>query len=147
MKVIVSTVIKTSAEHMWRKLQQVTSLIYVASPILIFRSRDKSAMAECWSVDREYLLSIFLFGFIPLGKHVIRILQIDTRNMKIQSNEFGLLTRTWNHSLKITRIDNVKIRYTDEIDIDAGPLTAGLWLFAQIFYRHRQKRWKNLLRF
>jgi len=38
------------------------------------------------------------------------------------------------------------VSYTDEIEIQAGWLTPGIWLFAQLFYRHRQRRWKALLR-
>jgi hypothetical protein len=34
---------------------------------------------------------------------------------------------------------------TDEIKIQAGPLTGVIWAFAHLFYRHRQRRWKVLL--
>ena len=145
MKVIISTTISTSAEKMWSELQKVSSLMHVAFPLLIFKSQDKNPLSEQWRIDQEYPLSIFLFGIIPLGKHVIKILKIDVQNMQILSNEFGLLVRTWNHLIKIEKIADHKIRYTDEIEIKAGMLTIGVWLFALIFYRHRQKRWKKLI--
>ena len=146
MKAIISTIIPTSAEKMWSELQKVSSLMYVAAPLLIFRSQDKNPLPDKWSIDQEYPLSISLFGIIPLGKHVIRISKIDVQKMQILSNEFGLLSRTWNHLIKIEKTEDDKIRYTDEIEIKAGILTLVIWLFALIFYRHRQKRWKILIK-
>jgi len=31
-------------------------------------------------------------------------------------------------------------RYIDDVEIHAGPLTVPAWLFAQLFYLHRQRR-------
>jgi len=39
-----------------------------------------------------------------------------------------------------------KVSYTDEIEIQAGWLTPVIWLFAHIFYRHRQRRWKVMMK-
>ena len=144
MKEIISTVIHTSAEKMWSELQKVSSLMYVAAPILIFKSQDKYPLPDKWNINQEYPLSIFLFGNIPLGNHVIKISKIDAKNMQILSNEFGLFAQTWNHLIKIEKTEDNKIRYTDAIEIKAGIFTLGIWLFALIFYRHRQKRWQIL---
>jgi hypothetical protein len=35
-------------------------------------------------------------------------------------------------------------RYSDEIEIDAGLLTPLVWLFARVFYGHRQRRWQKV---
>jgi hypothetical protein len=35
---------------------------------------------------------------------------------------------------------------SDEIEIEAGWLTFFVWLFAQWFYRHRQRKWRNVAR-
>ncbi len=44
------------------------------------------------------------------------------------------------------KIEQNKLLYTDEIEIKAGMLTPAIWIFARLFYRHRQKRWKMLLK-
>jgi len=36
-------------------------------------------------------------------------------------------------------------RYTDDVEIHAGPLTVPAWLFAQLFYFHRQRRLNRLV--
>ena len=146
MKAIISTTIKTSPEKIWNEIQKISSLLHVAAPLLKFRSTDNGNLPDQWSIGKEYPLALYFLGIIPLGKHVIRISKIDSHNMTILSNEFGHLTNTWNHLIKIERIEEEKIKYTDEIDIEAGPLTIGIWLFSQFFYRHRQRRWKALLK-
>ncbi|NBB24765.1 DUF3703 domain-containing protein [Porphyrobacter sp. SLTP] len=34
--------------------------------------------------------------------------------------------------------------YSDEVEVSAGALTPFIWAFAQIFYWHRQRRWRGL---
>jgi hypothetical protein len=34
--------------------------------------------------------------------------------------------------------------YRDRVEVRAGVLTPFIWVFAQIFYRHRQRRWRRL---
>jgi hypothetical protein len=33
----------------------------------------------------------------------------------------------------------------DTVEVRAGVLTPFIWLFAQLFYRHRQRRWRALV--
>ena len=39
-----------------------------------------------------------------------------------------------------------RTRYSDRIEIDAGPLTPLVAGYAQLFYRYRQRRWRRLAR-
>lgn len=41
---------------------------------------------------------------------------------------------------------NMIAKEVDEIEIKAGWLTIFIWLFVQLFYHHRQRRWKILLK-
>jgi hypothetical protein len=70
---------------------------------------------------------------------------IDPESRLIFSSEHGRLTRVWNHRLQIVPIDSRAVVYTDAIEIQAGGMTVFIWLFAHVFYRHRQRRWKRLL--
>jgi hypothetical protein len=36
--------------------------------------------------------------------------------------------------------------YMDRIEIEAGVMTLPVWLFANVFYRYRQMKWRKLLR-
>ena len=52
----------------------------------------------------------------------------------------------WNHTIRFRPLENGKLHCTDEIEIQAGLLTGVVWAFAHVFYRHRQRRWRRLLR-
>ena len=97
-------------------------------------------------MKRDYVLKLYLFGFLPLGNHTIRLINIDRSENKIESTESGLLARVWNHTIQFQEIEENRIYYTDTIEIKAGILTPMIWSFAQLFYRHRQRRWRKLLK-
>ena len=40
--------------------------------------------------------------------------------------------------------DGIQSRYTDQVDIDAGVLTILVWAWANLLYRWRQHRWRQL---
>ena len=145
MKVKISTIIGTQEKQIWNKLQNISSLMHVSSPLLKFKPLTGRHLPEKWNIGEEYQLNLSFLGIIPLGKHFIELIEINSEKNEIISNEHGFLTKTWNHRIKIEPINDNSIKYTDEIEIKAGVLTLSIWLFAHVFYRHRQKKWKKLL--
>jgi hypothetical protein len=145
MKAKITTTIRADAEDMWAELQRVASLVHVAAPILTFRPQHDDTLPDRWTVGKTYRLRLYCGGILPLGDHHIRIVSIDPQRKEIFSNEHGRLTRRWNHLIRIVPIDRRSVEYTDEIEIEAGGLTVFIWIFAHVFYRHRQRRWKKLL--
>ncbi len=145
MKAKISTILKTNENRMWEELQKVSSLIHVASPILKFRLKEGHSIPEKWSPGSEYIFKLSFFGIFPLGDHVIKLVELNKEENLLISNEHGKLSKVWNHIIKFNAIDNQTIEYTDEIEIKAGILTLSIWLFARIFYRHRQNKWKKLI--
>jgi len=145
MKVNRSIIIKTNPLHMWAELQKISALQQVASPMLVFKPIDGITLPEKWESGQEYALTISFFGILPLGKHTIKIINIDEEQLEILTNESGTLTKVWDHLIKIEVLNNKNIKYTDSVEIKAGILTLFVWLFAYVFYGHRQKKWKEIL--
>ncbi|QDT96794.1 hypothetical protein [Gimesia aquarii] len=145
MKAKISTVIKTSENQMWDELQKTSSLMYVASPILKFKPEQGHPVPEKWDLGTEYKLQVSFFGILPLGSHIINLVELNKEENRIVSHEHGSLTSTWNHIIKFNAMNDETIEYTDEVEIHAGIGTLFVWLFAHIFYRHRQNKWKKLL--
>ena len=86
----------------------------------------------------------FLFGLIPLGTRLLFFERVDGRAREIQTRENDPLVRNWDHRITIREATGGQTLYSDRIEIDAGLLTPGVWLFAQWFYRHRQRRWQHV---
>jgi hypothetical protein len=54
--------------------------------------------------------------------------------------------RDWRHRITVDGEGWGSTRYMDEIEVRAGALTPLVWLYANLFYRYRQMRWRRLAR-
>ena len=142
----ISTYLSCPEDELWQKIIEPGSLAFVASPVLKFVPMSPGALSGEWHVGVPYPLKLYLFGVIPMGRHTIKLVRIDKDTNTIESQETGRLARVWNHTIYFREETPGVVRYTDEIEIHAGWLTPGVWLFSQLFYRHRQRRWKVLLK-
>jgi len=141
----ITTYFNCTEEELWYNLIKPASLQFVASPILTFDLLNYKSRPEQWQINTPYRFRIRLFGIIPLGEHTIRLTQINSKTKTIRSRESGRLATVWNHDITFHKTDQDRVRYTDNIEIRAGLLTPAIWLFAHLFYRHRQRRWHLLL--
>jgi hypothetical protein len=101
--------------------------------------------------EKAYLCRLKFLGFLPLGKQWIDVRfpdeGFDTQQKRqVRDRGRGDLVRVWDHLVTIEETTAGKTRYTDRLEIEAGILTPLVWLYGQVFYRHRQRRWRKLAR-
>ncbi len=142
----ISTYFDCTEEKFWKKIVEPKSLQFVASPILSFQPLVKGEFDEKWVIGKTYELNLYFLNVLPLGRHRTKIVTIDKESNTIASTESSTLVPVWNHTIRFNQCEQNKLIYTDEIEIKAGWLTIFVWIFAQLFYRHRQKRWKLMLK-
>ena len=145
MRATISTLMCSGVNRMWTELLKPDSLTKVSAPILYFTPQDGQPLPNTWEVGDTYALRLSAFRVLPLGRHVIEVKVLDAQAREIYTNEHGSLARTWNHRIRLGAHAGATIEYTDQIEIHAGVLTPLIWLFAHLFYRHRQHRWKALV--
>jgi hypothetical protein len=83
-----------------------------------------------------------MWGIIPFGVHTINIERFDID--EVRSREGNKFVPVWNHKIYLKDLGG-RTEYTDEVDIDAGWKTIFVWMWANAFYSHRQKKWLRLL--
>ena len=142
----ISTTFDCTVAQLWDEISRPASLRFVSAPLLHFEPLVAGDLASEWVVGKPYRLRLSLFGILPAGKHHITVVNIDREANLIESQESGALAPVWNHTIRFHPLAQGKLHYTDEIEIQAGLLTGLIWAFAHLFYRHRQRRWKVLLR-
>jgi ligand-binding SRPBCC domain-containing protein len=140
----VSTVLDASPEAAWRAVKRPETLAHVTRGLLGFR--PKGGMPEDWGAGTVVRARLFFFGVLPAWTHEIRVVRVDDAAREIYTNERGGPVRGWNHRITIGPAGPSRALYTDEIEVRAGPLTPLVWLYAQLFYRYRQARWRRLAR-
>lgn len=85
-----------------------------------------------------------IFGFVPFGKQAIVIsFPQSAAGFLLRDKGRSALVKVWDHTISISAADG-RTRYRDTVTIHAGVFTFPVWLFAQVFYRHRQRRWRLL---
>ena len=141
--VYLETELPTDAERVWQSMQHIGTFLYVCRglfgiPALAGRTEPmregESGSALGWA-----------FHVIPAYRHHIHVERIDRETMTIRTHEHGGILRTWNHTLHVEPIGEQRCRYSDSIDIDAGPLTPSAAALATRIFRYRQRRWRKLV--
>jgi hypothetical protein len=69
-KIIITTILNNSNEKIWDKLLDIETLIYICKPMARFKLLSSEKPAR-WEINTEYVFELFIYGFIPFGKHKI----------------------------------------------------------------------------
>jgi hypothetical protein len=136
-------------QRCFAEVQTPRLLLHVASPLVRFIPVEPKSLPERWE-ERQYLVKVRLFGFLPFGQQWVNISGCDRSNevgqfyVELRDNGRGSLISRWDHLITI-RASEGGCSYTDRVEVRAGALTPCVWLFAWFFYRHRQRRWQQLV--
>lgn len=108
-------------ENIWGKLQDVDTLIEICKPKVSFKSIFE--IPEKWEKNIIYKFKLFVYGFIPVGIHEIRLVDVSESKKEIQSEEHNSVVKVWNHFISVTEIDGNRTLYTDVVELNAGIFT------------------------
>jgi hypothetical protein len=147
MRVAVETLIDVSAEEVWARVRTLPLLEHVSAPLIRFAPVDPPVPPTVLA-DGDYRVSMQLFGVIPMGEQVIGVRFLETLSWprKLLDDGHSALVSRWYHLIEVWPEGEGRAGYRDSVDIEAGLLTPLVWLFAQLLYRHRQRRWRALAR-
>ena len=142
MIVMKSSVFPASRETVFEKLQKLETLQYIARPYATFEPVGAAKLV--WEVGSTSAYRFRLFGVIPFGTHKIYIVRFDSEG--VSSREGNEHVPVWNHDITMVPLDCSHTKYTDRVEIRAGWKTPFIWLWANAFYAHRQRKWIHLLK-
>lgn len=138
------TVLPCTPDAAWREVKRPALLIEVAHPLVTLKPVEPATFSAEWPAQQRVQLRSYLLQFIPLGLRTLYFEQIDNDARVIQTREHDRLIRKWDHRIEIRPNGDGKTRYSDTVEIDAGLVTLPVWLFARVFYWHRQRRWQSV---
>ncbi len=139
----VETVLDTAAERVWSAMKQPATMLYVLKGIAGFPALNgRTDPIQEGEKGRGWLTA---FQVIPLYRHTIEVLRVDDTAMAISTHEHGGVVKRWDHVLRVEPISARQCRYSDTVEIDAGPLTDMIARLAESIYRYRQRRWHKLV--
>ncbi|HCR72435.1 MAG TPA: hypothetical protein DIW23_13385 [Anaerolineae bacterium] len=144
----ISSTFNATTERVCQELSKTKLLHYVGKPLIQFIPVNGD-LPEVWQ-EGEYTVEMKLFSIIPFGKQKVVIKQPSEEEKKkhhyaMLDDGRGELISTWRHLITVDEVNNGKALYTDTVEVQAGVLTFFVWVFANIFFWHRQRRWKKLI--
>jgi hypothetical protein len=144
MRVFLETILPCEADLAWSAVQTSALLLEIAAPLISLRPERRQQMPARWPLGVVVRLRPRLFGILPLPTRTLLFERIEPGEREIQTREHDALIRRWDHRIRVQPAGEGTCRYTDDVEIQAGVLTPLAWLFAQWFYRHRQRRWRRV---
>ena len=143
MRLRCSSVQACSRDRLAAELERPVLLCRIAWPLLAFTPVDPPRLEQRWA-HKPYVFGLRLGGKVPLGEHTIDP-QPPAGGAEVwhDAGHSGLVT-VWDHRIELREVHGMT-RYTDVVEVRAGVLTPVAWLFAQVFYRHRQRRLNRLV--
>lgn len=149
MKVSRSTLIDLPAEIVWSEVQTARLLFHIAWPLVLFITVGSEPL-EHFKPGGRYQVKLRLLGILPLGTQwiVTSVHQPASGEWpkRLRDNGYSALITQWDHWIVISPDGKGTTHYSDDVEISAGLITPFIWAFAQVFYWHRQRRWRGLAR-
>lgn len=142
-KVAVTSTFPATIQVIWPLLTNIKTLQYIASPLATFIPLSSDTT---WRENTTLRFRLRIFGFIPMGVHTIHVRRFDSSAHIVQTEESNRWVPVWNHTILLEPSINDSVLYTDLIEIDAGWRSTIVCIWSKWFYRHRQQKWRKLLR-
>ncbi len=139
-----SKVFPAEKEIIFELLQSVETLQIITSPFIAFEPVEKE-QEMIWQVGKRFKFKAKLCGFIPFGIHTIKLLEFD-KDKGIYSNETNTYVPVWNHRILLNDLADGQTEYWDIVEIYAGWKTIFVYIWAKLFYQHRQRKWVKILK-
>lgn len=137
------TELPTDAERIWDAMQYPGTFLYVCRGL--FGAPALHGRTDPLRVGERGTAWIWGLHVIPLYRHSIEVIESDPGNRTVRTEEGGGMFRTWRHTLHVEPIGEHRCRYSDTIDVDAGPLTPIAAKMVTAIFRYRQRRWHKLV--
>ncbi len=128
----------------WDLLIKRVTFLFITKGAVGFK--NSNTWPDEFYTGLEISTRLIFFHILPGWKHFLHIVDVDKSQHRLISKERGGFIKTWNHDITLEKNSKKECTYTDTIQIKAGCLSPVVWLYAHIFYRYRQYRWKILIR-
>ncbi len=139
----ITSMFPASKKEVFGLLQEFKMLSQIAYPYITFTpiNDDENFL---WKEGETFVFRVKLLGYIPFGIHKINVIEFK-ENTRIYTNEQNTYVPVWNHEIVLKELGKQKTKYTDIVEIYAGWRTYFVYLWAKLFYAHRQRKWIRII--
>ena len=145
MRLECTSLLPCSVARLTPELAKPMLLNWISWPMLHFEAISPPLFAERFAAEK-YLTRLRIGGRLSIGEHTLdlQIAPGDRPGLVWHDAGYSPLIKVWDHKIRLADYHGMT-RYTDAVEVHAGPLTPAAWLFASAFYTHRQRRLNRLV--
>lgn len=143
MKIRTTSLFPASGDIVWELLQKSSTLFFITKNWITFGDREH--FPERWHNHTVIYTTVRPFAQSSNKPYKIIFITIDNNKLIMKTRESGAGIKTWNHTMRVQSVSIDRCYYIDEVEAKAGILTPLLWLYIKLYYKHRHKRWMELL--
>lgn len=150
MKILLRLTLDCEPDVAWKAIADPQVFAAVSAPLLTFKSLEKSGFPHAWDGSGPHLVSLKVFGLIPLGTQTIDVsftkrpggvrMMVDSGSP--QSGPLNLV-RSWDHRMAISASGKQTL-YRDRLIFSAGIWTPMVFLSLWSFWQWRAGKLKKL---
>lgn len=151
MRVHIATVLNAPPEWTVTQVQSTAVFRHITAPLMRFTLAPGARWPAQWAPG-EVTVHLWLLGFVPLGSQTVRISveppPTGSGWPSLRDNGEGATMRRWDHRIHLRELPDGRTLYSDDVEVVARhlpwlmtPVSAG---YAQLFFRHRQRRLRRL---
>lgn len=142
-KLTFETRLKCNADTVWKSYQKPSEWLINLKPQAKLIPNSKNKEIGQWDINKDYSFRLYMYGFIPFGKHYIMFESIDSSNLLIQSREHGFLVPHWDNTFEVIPINDSTCAVKDVLTIQTKGINSIVNPYAIGVFRAKHKKLKQ----
>ena len=134
-------VYNVSAETLWQDLLDPNALAESMQGAITYVGLPREPVQQ----GDEFTVQLKRWGWFPIGRWTMKVVERDDQNFVLRSEEHGGLVKLYKHRLSILPTGPQSCEYTDHLDVDAGWLTSLVFPTFENMYQRRHEMRKARL--
>ena len=134
------TTLNCSAEEVWKLYQKPSVWLENLNPQAKLSPTRDNKKIENWELNKNYTFVLYMYGFIPFGKHHVSFEKIDFDNLIIQSREHGFMVPHWDNYFEIVSLTDSTCKIKDVLKIQSTGINAIVSFYAKGVFKAKHKK-------
>ncbi len=136
-------ILPAKKDEVFELLKSFEILKEIAAPYMYFEPINNSENI-IWKAGETFDFRVKFLNFIPSGIQKVKVIEFD-KDSRIYTNEVNDSIPIWNHQIILKDLGDGTTEYSNTVEVYAGWKTVFVYIWAKIFYRHRQRKLKSIL--
>ena len=139
-RITFETSLDCPAEEIWKMYERPEGWLENLNPSAKLKWKKKKDSINSWSLNKDYAFSLYMYGFIPFGKHYISFEDIDSVRFSMQSKEHGFMVPHWDNLFQIIPTSDSTCKIKDVLEIQSNGINGIVASYAVDVFKAKHKK-------